>query len=108
MELADRIACWQTKNLLTNEISYSWSILTLKGRPLISSTNNESISGEFIAKLMENGKFFFEHLPDWNQNVLILGEIPRREEKGQEKNFLHTALNHTELKEIIRYVRSKY
>jgi len=107
MELADRIACWQSQDLVTNEIKYSWSILTLKGRPLISSTNNDSFSGDYISKLVENGQYFFEHLPDWTQNVLILGEIPERHAKEQEKNCLHTALNHKELKEIIRFVRSK-
>jgi|GEM_PF-1954802 len=108
MEIADRIACWQTQDLLTNEIKYSWSILTLKGRPLISSTNNDSISGEYIENLVEDGKYFFNHLPDWTQNVLILGEIPGRHAKEQEENYIHSALNHKELKEIIKYVRSKF
>lgn len=107
MELADRIACWQTRNLLTDEISYNWAILTLKGRPLISSANHESFSGEYIATLVENGSYFFEHLPDWTQNVLVLGEIPQRQTAGQDGNCIHSALNHTELKEIIRFVRSK-
>lgn len=108
MEFADRIACWQTQDLRTNEISYSWAILTLKGQPLISSTNNDSFSGEYITNLVENGKYFFDHLPDWTQGVLILGEIPRRQAVAQDKNCVQSALNHKELKEIIKFVRSKY
>jgi hypothetical protein len=107
MDIADRIACWQTQNLETNEINYSWAILTLEGRSLLSSKNHDSISDEFIAKLIENGNFYFDHLPDWTQQVLILGEIPQRLEKERNGNFVHTALNHINLKEIINYVRSQ-
>jgi len=108
MELADRIACWQTQNVLSQEMKYSWSILTLKGQSLISSTNHDSFSGGYIDKLVENGKYFFDHLPDWTQNVLILGEIPGRQAREQDNEGIHSALNHKELKEIIRFVRGKY